>query len=330
MRKTTPKIDKKHTQTLAGIFLQKFSAVLLFKCRQFNTNLLDNQAMLRQQSMMDAPIAGIETLSGEELVRNFEKHVISTETPPLDEILAPKFKNMAGKQGNNSGGIMQGVLNLLVGPQKPLSRVLMRLAVISQLSPVEHGINASRVLYVEINNYFDPYYVSRFSLSKGLTPAKVHEKIMISRGFNQDQAVEIVANQLPKQVVPRSLVLISGLTNYFDPREKNHFQGMREMVNGLKKCLSRPDVYMVATAPLADGSAIKPRGGTILAHFAGCIIVVSPPKKTKAGSTVTQYSLIQHPLYPQRHLKSWSHAANKRVQSRKNDLSSFRTLEDFF
>lgn len=279
--------------------------------------------------MIDAPATNLKTLSGEELVRNFKKHVIRTETPPLDEILGPKFKPR-GKNGGASGGMMQGVLNLLVGPQKPLSRVLMRLAVMAQLPPVEHGIDANQVCYVEINNYYDPYYVSRFALSKRLTPANVHEKIMISRGFNQDQAVEIVANLLPEQVVPRSLVLISGLANYFDPREKGHFQGMREMVNGLKQCLSRPDVYMVATAPLADGSSIKPRGGTILAHFAGCIVVVSPGRKTRAGSTVTQYSLLQHPLYPQRHLKSWSHAAKKRGKSRVKDLASFRTLEDFF
>jgi len=272
------------------------------------------------------------------MMRTSKKQVLQVGTPSLDEILSPKCnEGTQSRQKHEKGGLIPGMLHVFTGPQKFLSGVLMRLSVVAQLPPVIGGINAKHVFYVELNNYFDPYLVSKFTLTKKLTPSKVLERIEISRGFNWDQSVEIVSRHLPAKIRANSIVLISGLTKWFDPRESTNYEGLREMLNGLKKCFYQPNVYMVATAPIAEatapiaeGSKFKPRGGTNLTHFAGCIISILKPKKTRARSTITEYFMSQHPLYPQRRKKYWDHSANKKIKTKKSKLSTFRMLEDFF
>lgn len=265
--------------------------------------------------------------------------ILHTGTPSLDEILSPDYSATPKSQQERrnaarSGGILPGILHVLAGPQHYLSRVLMRLAVMAQLPPVDGGAGAERVSYVELNNFFDPYLVSQVAREHALDPSAVLDRIDIARGFNWDQAVEIVGKALPAKVVPRSAVLVSGLTALMDPSDTSSFEGLREMVAGLKRCQQAAPVYMVATCPIADGSTCKPRGGHVLYHHAGAILTVTGPRTTKSGSQVTDWVLVRHVAFPERVLQCWDHAsavkkAMKRARGRKDDLSSFRTLDDF-
>lgn len=264
---------------------------------------------------------------------------LRTGTFPLDEILSPDYSASPKSQGDRykaarSGGIVPGILHVLAGPQHFLSRVLMRIAVMAQLPPVDGGAGASRVSYVELNNFFDPYIVSQVAKEHSLNPSAVLERIDIARGFNWDQAIEIVGKALPAKVVPRSAVLVSGLTALMDPSDKASFEGLREMVAGLKQCQQAAPVYMVATCPIADGSTYKPRGGHMLYHHAGAIVTMTEPRVTRSGSKVTDWVLVRHVAFPERVLQCWDHAAAmkkraKRARGRKGDLSTFRTLDDF-
>jgi hypothetical protein len=265
--------------------------------------------------------------------------ILHTETSPLDEILSPDYSATPKIQQERqlaarSGGIVPGILHVLAGPQHYLSRVLMRLAVMAQLPPVDGGAGATRVFYVELNNFFDPYLVSQVAKEHSLNPASVLERIDIARGFNWDQAVEIVGKMLPAKVVPRSVVLVSGLTALMNPSDTTSFEGLREMVGGLKRCQQAAPVHLVATCPVADGSTYKPRGGHMLYHHAGVIVTVTEPQVTRSGSRVTDWVLVRHVAFPERVLHCWDHAAavkksEKRARGRKGDLSTFRTLDDF-
>jgi len=265
--------------------------------------------------------------------------ILHTETSPLDEILSPDYSATPKIQQERqlaarSGGIVPGILHVLAGPQHYLSRVLMRLAVMAQLPPVDGGAGATRVFYVELNNFFDPYLVSQVAKEHSLNPASVLERIDIARGFNWDQAVEIVGKMLPAKVVPRSVVLVSGLTALMNPSDTTSFEGLREMVGGLKRCQQAAPVHLVATCPVADGSTYKPRGGHMLYHHAGVIVAVTEPQVTRSGSRVTDWVLVRHVAFPERVLHCWDHAAavkksEKRARGRKGDLSTFRTLDDF-
>ncbi|MHA1684474.1 MAG: hypothetical protein ACTSUE_26285 [Promethearchaeota archaeon] len=271
--------------------------------------------------------------NGEKIMENNRGKILQTSTAILDEILSSNHGNPRSRgQGASRlpGGLIPGMLHVISGPHRVLSLFLMRIAVVAQLPPAFGGINAKHVFYVELNNDFDPYRVSQIALAKQLSPKKVLGCIEISRGFNWDQSVEILASYLPDRITGKSVVLVSGITSWFDPRDKEHYLGLHETIGGLKRCLRKPDVYMVATAPVADGSRFKPRGGNNLTHFAGCVLSLSV-KKIPAGSVLTRLELSQHPAFPVRVNESWDHSANKRIAPKRgSSTSSLRTLEDFF
>ena len=290
---------------------------------------------------MEFVYENVKMVDSETLARTSSSTILHTGTPPLDEILSPDYvsspKNQQERQkAARGGGLVPGILHVLAGPQHLLSRVLMRLAVMAQLPPVDGGAGAARVFYVELNNFFDPYLVSQVAMEKSLNPTSVLERIDIARGFNWDQAVEIVGKTLPAKVVPRSVVLVSGLTTLMDPSDAASFEGLREMVAGLKRCQRAAPVYMVATCPVADGSTYKQRGGHMLYHHAGVIVAVAGPRETRSGSKVTEWVLVRHVAFPGRVLQCWDHAAAEKKAARKiagmqkgGDLSTFRTLDDF-
>ncbi len=283
----------------------------------------------------------VKMVDSETLARTSSSTILHTGTPPLDEILSPDYVSSPKSpqerhKAARGGGLVPGILHVLAGPQHLLSRVLMRLAVMAQLPPVDGGAGASRVFYVELNNFFDPYLVSQVAMEKSLNPTSVLERIDIARGFNWDQAVEIVGKSLPAKVVPRSAVLVSGLTALMDPSDAASFEGLREMVAGIKRCQQAAPAYLVATCPVADGSTYKPRGGHMLYHHAGAIVVVNGPRETRSGSKVTEWVLVRHAAFPARVLQCWDHAVAEKKAARKlagkrkgGDLSTFRTLDDF-
>lgn len=288
---------------------------------------------------MEYTFGDVKLVDSETISRSSSNGILVTGTQPLDAILSPNYssapKSLQDLQNAaKGGGLSQGILHVLAGPQHHLSRILARIAVMAQLPPVDGGVNARHVFYAEFNNFFDPYAVSQIAMERSLTPSTVLDKIEISRGFNWDQSIEIIAKLLSARIVPGSVVLISGLTTFMNQADPSHFEGLREMIGGLKKCQQAAPVHMVATVPIADGSTYKPRGGHLLYHFAGCIIAVSEPRETRSGSRVTDWVLVRHPAYPERTLQFWDHAAaavkaTKKARARKGDLSTFRTLEDF-
>ena len=286
---------------------------------------------------MQSPIDHVNIIGSNVLIKKLRKYpVLHTNTSPLDRLLSPTFNSRQKENEGRDGGILPGVLHVISGPQKHLTRLLMRIAVMAQLPLVDGGVSASRVFFSELNNYFDPYYVTRFAMQQSLTPSNVLEHIDIARGFNWDQSVEIISRLLPKKVerCKSAVVLINGLTSWFEPSDLTCYQGLKQMIDGLKRCNYKKNVYMVATAPTAEGSRFKPRGGTNLSHYAGCIISVSQPRVTRSGSKITTWHLSQHPLYPPRSLKCWDHSGNTKRKRRRrkmvsDGISTFRTLEDF-
>ncbi|MHA1368300.1 MAG: hypothetical protein ACTSRA_01105, partial [Promethearchaeota archaeon] len=221
--------------------------------------------------------------------------MLRTGIPELDEILTPT--RLDGFEPDNKTtrdkgirktyrrcGISQGMLHLLAGPPALLSKITMQIAVVAFLPTELGGINATSVFYFEMNNHFDPYHVSRFAAKNNLDPSFVLDRIYIARGFNWDQAVEIVAEYLPKAVTPNTAVIISGITTFFDPRVSEHFKGINEMIQGIKKCIEKTrNVYFIATSRIAPGSTFKPHGGNALNHFAGVVITINK-KELKSGT----------------------------------------------
>ncbi|MHA1892516.1 MAG: hypothetical protein ACTSYS_16100 [Promethearchaeota archaeon] len=259
----------------------------------------------------------INLVEGIDVLFASRKSILKTGTPAMDKILSTKLtgnymREFDDENRNLNGGFTPGMLYLMAGPQKFLSTILMRVAVSAGLPFTMGGVNARKVLYVELNNHFDPYLVSELALSRGISPESIFNKMYIARGFNWEQSVELISHHVPSIVENDSVILISGITTWFKPNIARHHDNIKKMINGLKSCFQHENIYIIATAPLADGSNFKPRGGNNIIHFAGCVITVSQ-RITQSRSVITEYTLLQHPLIPQRTVIDWEHSKNNDV-----------------
>ena len=73
-----------------------------------------------------------------------------------------------------------------------------------------------------------------------------------------------MAKKLPELAIANSLVLQSGLTSQMDARDLLSFVGLQEMIGGIKKCLERPPVYVVATSPVDDIARVPSKSGVYI------------------------------------------------------------------
>ncbi|MGM0469753.1 MAG: hypothetical protein ACQERB_13215 [Promethearchaeati archaeon] len=216
---------------------------------------------------------------------NKKQPPISTGDSTLDELL--------------NGGYRKNLVYLLYGDQNKTTNILLTTSVIVQKAFANGGLgDGIRVAFIDGNNRFNPYTISKFAVSKKLSPQKVLENIIIARAFTWDQMVELLENRL-KKLEDVKVVLISGITNLFQSYEKQTFEDLLRAINGIKETLSKTNPLIVISALLHECSQFRPKGGKILSHFGNVLIMIKDEKR------YTEYSLIQHPFLSENNLKKW-------------------------
>jgi len=228
-------------------------------------------------------------------VYNKNKRVpsVSSGDSTLDEILG-------------GGGFQKDLVYLLYGDKKKTSNVLLTTSVIAQKSFNNGGLGEEiKVAYIDANNRFNPYNVSKFAVSQNLSPRKVLENILIARAFTWDQMVELLENRLSK-LEQVKVVLISGITTLFQSYEKQTFEDLLRAINGIKTILSKSKPLIVLTAPLNEYSLYRPNGGKILSHFGSVLAMINEDER------YTEYVLVQHPFLPENRLLKWKPRIPKR------------------
>ncbi|MHA1803255.1 MAG: hypothetical protein ACTSU4_01845 [Promethearchaeota archaeon] len=220
-----------------------------------------------------------------------------------------------------SGGFHRDLVHLLYGDKTITTNILLTTAVIAQKAPVNGGIGENtRVAFVEANNRFNPYTVSRFAVSQKLSPQKVLENIIIARAFTWDQMVELLEHRLAK-LEEIKVVLISGITSLFQVHEKRIFEDLLRAIGGIKKMLEKAKPLIVLTAPLHEHSLYRPKGGKYLAHFGNVLVLI------KECERYVEYTLVQHPFMPKKRYLKWKPRKSKRKLS--NPLKN-TTLDCWF
>jgi RecA/RadA recombinase len=198
------------------------------------------------------------------------------------------------------GGIQQGLVHLFYGVPRPTARLLQRIAVLAQLPPPDGGLNARKVVYVDGENNFDPYYLSQLAIERRLDPRRTLQNIALARAFSWEQVVELVAEKIaaPGVVEGADLVCIAGLTTMLDPKEARHYQQLHQVVAGIKQLVARRQgsVTIVASTRLHPSSAYRPLGGNVLLHFAAVLVRLDDRGK------FIEYTLERHPALPPRRL----------------------------
>ena len=220
-----------------------------------------------------------------------------------------------------SGGFHRNLIYLLYGDKKITTNILLTTAVVAQKAFINGGLGENvKVAFVDGNNTFNPYTVSKFAVSQTLSPRKVLENILIARAFTWDQMVELLENRLSK-LEEVKVVLISGITTLFQIYEKQTFEDLLRAIGGIKNMLSKVKPLIVLTAPLNERSLFKPKGGNILYHFGNVLALINDNER------YVEYILVQHPFLPENRLLKWKPRKPKRKVS--NPLKN-ATLDCWF
>ncbi len=217
--------------------------------------------------------------------RNNHFRLISSGDKTLDELL--------------SGGFHRDLVYLLYGDKKVSTNILITTSVIVQKSFSNGGLgDGVRVAFIDANNRFNPYNISKFAVSQNLSPTKVLENILIARAFTWDQMVELLENKLSK-LEDVKVVLISGITTLFESYEKQTFEDLLRAIDGIKKILWKTNPLIIITAPLNEYSLFRPKGGKILSHFGSVLVMI------KDDERYIEHTLVQHPYLPEKRLLKW-------------------------
>lgn len=224
-----------------------------------------------------------------------KKPLVSSGDSTLDELI--------------SGGFHNDLVYLLYGDKKITSNILLTTSVICQKSPKNGGLgDGIKIAFIDANNRFNPYNVSKYAVTLNLSPQKVLENIIIARAFTWDQMVELMENKLSK-LDHVKVVLISGITNLFQNFEKQTFEDLLKAIDGIKKILEKTNPLIVLTAPLSEYSLFRPKGGKILSHFGNVLALINDDER------YVEYTLIQHPYLPEKRLLKWKPRTPKRKLS---------------
>jgi hypothetical protein len=219
--------------------------------------------------------------------------LLSSGDSTLDEIL--------------QGGFQKDLVYLLYGDKKVTTNILLTTAVISQKSFLNGGLGGAgnKITFIDGNNRFNPYDVSKFAVTQNLSPSKTLENILIARAFTWDQMVELLENRLSK-LEHIKVVLISGITTLFQSYEKQTFEDLLRAISGIKAILSKTKPLIIITAPLNEYSLFRPKGGKILSHFGNVLVLINDKDR------FIEYTLIQHPFLQEKKLVKWKPAESKR------------------
>ena len=218
--------------------------------------------------------------------------LISSGDTTLDELL--------------KGGFQKDLVYLLYGDKAITTNILLTTAVIAQKSFLNGGFggNGNKIAFIDGNNRFNPYNVSKYAVTQNLSPSKTLDNILIARAFTWDQMVELLENRLAK-LEHIKVVMISGITTLFQNYEKQTFEDLLRAINGIKTILSKTKPLILITAPLNEYSTFRPKGGKILAHFGSVLALINDAEK------FVEYTLVQHPFLHEKRLLKWKPTQSK-------------------
>jgi hypothetical protein len=235
------------------------------------------------------------------------------------------------------GGFRKGLVHLLIGSRKKSDDILMKAAVIALKPRCNGGLGVNKVAYVDGDNHFSPYFISKIALSMKMDPNDVLSRICVARAFNWSQMVEIAEVKLSK-MQDVGLILIAGLTSMFEVTNTEHsitedermgtssskngkssrvnppkittisqkpFDDLKSAINGIKKAIEVNEPIVIITARKNDKSLHKPVGGKFLTHF-GCVIV-----DLVEHDRYIDYILIRHPFMAPKRVIKWNQISDK-------------------
>ncbi len=193
-----------------------------------------------------------------------------------------------------NGGFRKDTIYLLIGDRKLTSNALVSTSVSAFL---DRNFNKF-VAFVDGNNRFNPYSISKLAINRKMSPTRVLERILISRAFTYDQMIEILENRVT-DLENVEVLLISGITSMWPNYEQHNFEELTRAINGIKKVVKKSNPLIIITAPRNAYSKFKPVGGNSLYHFGHALVLMEQSERE------TKYTLLQHPSMPEKQLRKF-------------------------
>jgi hypothetical protein len=218
------------------------------------------------------------------------------------------------------GGFDGEIIYLLTGDKKLTTNILWKTSVNSQIVLNDEKEEQNTfIAYVDGFNRFNPYTISKYSLTRRLNPRTVLEHILISRAFTWEQMVEILENKVSDLEQKIDVLIIAGLTQFWNYEEK-FYQELWDAIRGIKKMVQKANPYIIITSSLNKYSEYKPEGGKSLQHFGQAHILIQKKE------TYAEYSILQHPYLKESTLKHYypqKPKVNKREQVKNKKLDEW-------
>jgi hypothetical protein len=224
------------------------------------------------------------------------------------------------------GGYSRGIVNVLYGSRRPIIRLLLNASINSLLASVDGGLNSGKVIYVDAENTFNPYYLSEKIRALGYQPEELLKRVEVARCFNWNQVVEVVSEKVPLQK-PDTLI-VSGYTSMFEYSEKS-FADL-QLINGGIKAIMKYNPVVVLGTSMHMNSELVPMGGKVMTQFGGILISMVEQDR------YYELTLQKHPLFPKKSDRVWkestaltakslsrTHSKDKLLKSKHNTLDSF-------
>lgn len=202
------------------------------------------------------------------------------------------------------GGLLPELVHLFYGDRGILTRQALRTCV--NFFIVQGTFNR-KVAFIDVNNRFNPYEISKLGASKRLSPKTVLESILISRAFTWEQLVELLEHTLGNVESKIGMVIVSGITTLFPAHDLDSFEALQKAISGIKKLMVNKGLYLLLIAPKHEHSKYKPKGGKVLTHFGHVLVNVED------GDRLTKYQLIQHPFMAEDEVKKFKARVPKRA-----------------
>jgi hypothetical protein len=215
-----------------------------------------------------------------------------------------------------NGGFRQDLIYLLYGDKRTITTILQKTAVLT----FKDRQFSKKVVYIDCNNHFNPYNISKLAVRETLSPVNVLKNILISRAFTWEQMVEVLENRI-SCLDNVKILMVSGLTAFWPDYELKSFEQLLQALSGIKHILFKTAPLIILTCPSNAYSEIKPQGGKYLAHFGNVLVAINRKER------YIEYRLIQHPSLPEERIIERTPSSPKR--GRKIPLKN-ATIDQWF
>ncbi|MFX1370828.1 MAG: hypothetical protein ACFFCE_03140 [Promethearchaeota archaeon] len=103
----------------------------------------------------------------------------------------------------------------------------------------------------------------------------------------------------------------------FEVYEKQTFEDLLRMIDGIKQILWKTKPLIIITAPLHENSLFRPKGGKILSHFGNVLVMINDDNR------YVEYTLVQHPYLPENRELKWKPRKPKKKAPLKNTMLDY-------